>query len=35
MVARSATYYTAPALLMLSMMLTAGNWYLQSDRPWA
>lgn len=35
MVARSATYYAAPALLMLSMMLTAGNWYLQPDRAWA
>jgi hypothetical protein len=33
MVARSAL--AAPALLALSIALTAGNWYIQPDRAWA
>lgn len=32
MVATSALQHAAPALLVLSTMLAAGNWYLQPDR---
>jgi hypothetical protein len=35
MVAKSALQHTAPALLVLSAMLAAGNWYLQPDRAWS